>query len=517
MKKILSVFVAIALLFALVCCGETKKYSISYDLDGGVCENLVEEFEENQKVVLPTPTKEGYTFVGWYEGEVKVETIENKNYSLKAVWEEVVVDNTMSYADYIAAELDTDVVICGYVQGKQSWWDNKATVYLQDQDGAYFVYNMACSEEDYAKLVKGTKIKVSGTKAAWSGEIEIIDATFEILEGNFIAEAKDLTNLLGTDELIKHQNEFVSFKGLEVVASEDAEGNKVAWIYKHNGTGKEGDDLYFKVKLGENVYTFTVESYLCGSDTEVYQKVKALQIGDVIDLECFLYWYNGANPHVTSVSKLAKDYMSYAEYSAAELDTDVVICGYVQGKQSWWDNKATVYLQDQDGAYFVYNMACSEEDYAKLVKGTKIKVSGTKAAWSGEIEIIDATFEILEGNFIAEAKDLTNLLGTDELIKHQNEFVSFKGLEVVASEDAEGNKVAWIYKHNGTGKEGDDLYFKVKLGENVYTFTVESYLCGSDTEVYQKVKALQIGDVIDLECFLYWYNGANPHVTSVSK
>ena len=51
--------------------------------------------------------------------------------------------------------------------------------------------------------------------------------------------------------------------------------------------------------------------------------------------------------------------MTYAEYDAAALDTQVVIEAYVQAKQSWWENQATVYAQDKDGAYFLYNMACS--------------------------------------------------------------------------------------------------------------------------------------------------------------
>ena len=68
--------------------------------------------------------------------------------------------------------------------------------------------------------------------------------------------------------------------------------------------------------------------------------------------------------------------MTYAEYAAAELKSAVVIEGYVQAKQSWWDNKATLYLQDTDGAYFVYNLACSEEDYNKMPEGTKLKING---------------------------------------------------------------------------------------------------------------------------------------------
>ena len=202
-------------------------------------------------------------------------------------------EGTMTYAEYDAAALDSEVVIEAYVQAKQSWWENKATIYLQDGDGAYFVYEMACSEEDYAKLTQGTKIKVKGYKAEWSGEVEIVDGTFEILEGNYVAEATDVTGLLGKDELIEKQNMFVAFKGMTVESEP---------IYKWDGSGQDGDDLYFNVSVGGNTYTFTVESYLTDGSTEVYQAVKNLKVGDVVDMEGFLYWYEGVNPHITGVT-----------------------------------------------------------------------------------------------------------------------------------------------------------------------------------------------------------------------
>ena len=203
--------------------------------------------------------------------------------------------------------------------------------------------------------------------------------------------------------------------------------------------------------------------------------------------------------------------MTYEEYAAADLNAEVVIEAYVQAKQSWWEDKATVYAQDADGAYFLYDMACPKEDYEKLAKGAKIKVTGYKAEWSGEVEIVDASFELLEGNYVAPAMDVTALLGKDELIDHQNKFVSFKGMKV---EDA-GNGTAFLYKWDGSGQDGDDLYFNVSKDGQTYSFTVESYLCDSSTDVYKAVKELKIGDVIDLEGFLYWYEGVNPHITSV--
>jgi hypothetical protein len=163
---------------------------------------------------------------------------------------------------------------------------------------------MACSEEDYDLLTKGTKIKVTGYKSEWSGEIEIADATFEIVDDgdNYIAEAFDVTKLLGTDGLINHQNEFVSFTGMTVEASVDKDGNEAAFFYNDDNSGTDGDDLYFNVSYDGNTYTFTVESYLCGAGTDVYEAVKSLNVGDTIDMEGFLYWYNGVNPHITSVT-----------------------------------------------------------------------------------------------------------------------------------------------------------------------------------------------------------------------
>ena len=205
-------------------------------------------------------------------------------------------EGVMTYEEYMAADLDSEVVIEAYVQAKQSWWEDKATLYTQDQDGAYFIYNSVCSEEDYAKLVPGTKIKVTGYKTEWSGEVEIAEgATFEIEEGSYIAPVTDVTDLLGTDDLINYQNQFVAFKGMTVEASQDATGNDV-------GSGEDGNDLYFNVSLNGQTYTFTVESYLCDNTTDVYNAVKNLKIGDTVDMEGFLYWYEGVNPHITSVT-----------------------------------------------------------------------------------------------------------------------------------------------------------------------------------------------------------------------
>lgn len=196
----------------------------------------------------------------------------------------------MTYAEYIAAPVDAPVYVETYVQGHQSWWDNKITVYCQSEDGGIFLYELACTEEDAAKLTKGTKIAVKGYKATFNGEVEIVDGTFTFVEGGdtFVAEALDVTNLLGTEDMEKHQNEFVSFKGMTV--------NKIE--YKN---GEPGDDIYVTLDKDGKSYSFCVEIYLTGKDSDVYTTVGALEAGDVVDVEAFLYWYEGMNPHITSV------------------------------------------------------------------------------------------------------------------------------------------------------------------------------------------------------------------------
>lgn len=209
-------------------------------------------------------------------------------------------EGVMTYAEYLAAEVDSAVTVECFVQAKQSWWEDKATVYAADSEGGYLLYNMECSEADYAKLVTGTKIKVTGYKQIWSGEIEIAEATFEIEGGStYVAEPVDVTALLGTDELINKQNLLVSFTGLTVAAAND-EG--ATYLYKWDGSGEDGDDLYFNATIGDATYSFTVESYLCDKDSEVYNAVKNLKVGDNIDMVGFLYWYEGMNPHITTVT-----------------------------------------------------------------------------------------------------------------------------------------------------------------------------------------------------------------------
>lgn len=462
MKKFLALLFVLALVVALVACDTTTN----------------EPTDTETQAPTNEPTDEA--------------TVEQTETDTEAGEEDPFEDiEVMSHDEYIAAELDAPVVIESYVQATQSWWDNKITAYLQGEDGAYLAYEMFCTEEDAAKLVPGTKILVKGYKGEWSGEVEIVDATFTFVEDadEFIADPADLTGILANEtELIKHQNELAIFKGLTVEKIE----------YKND---EPGDDIYVTVKQGANSFSFCVERYLTDPETDVYKAFENIKVGDIVNITGFVYWYNGVNTHITAVQTA----MTHDEYVAAEIDAPVMVVTYVQATQSWWDNKITAYLQDESGAYLAYEMFCTEEDAAKLVPGAKIAVTGFKGEWSGEVEIVDASFVFVEGAaYVATPADLTSVLANEaELIKHQNELAIFKGLTIEKIE----------YKND---EPGDDIYVTVKQGTNSFSFCVERYLTAPDTDVYKAFADLKAGDVVDITGFVYWYNGVNTHITAIA-
>ena len=180
-----------------------------------------------------------------------------------------------NYESFVAADVDSEVEVLMYVQAHQGWWEDNGqgvmTLYGMDNDGGYFVYNAKMDKETADSIKEGTLVKVTGTKAEWSGEVEIMDAVSD------------------SDALKAYMNQKVAIKGLEVVNVETKDS-------------ESDPDLYIECKLADTTVNLCVENYLTGPDTEVYKTAKDLQAGTIIDIEGYLYWYEGANPHVTSIT-----------------------------------------------------------------------------------------------------------------------------------------------------------------------------------------------------------------------
>lgn len=68
-------------------------YNITYNTNGGVLpNNAPTSFIEGEIISLPVPTRDGYKFLGWYEEDVLVNSLYNKDYNLVAKWEENTIE-----------------------------------------------------------------------------------------------------------------------------------------------------------------------------------------------------------------------------------------------------------------------------------------------------------------------------------------------------------------------------------------------------------------------------------------
>lgn len=83
--------VAIALTLGTILIYYSGSYIVTYDLNGGEMEETETRVWFDDEYELPTPTKNGYSFAGWYYGDVHVKKIGIWQYkqdvTLKAKWE----------------------------------------------------------------------------------------------------------------------------------------------------------------------------------------------------------------------------------------------------------------------------------------------------------------------------------------------------------------------------------------------------------------------------------------------
>ncbi len=324
------------------------------------------------------------------------------------------------YDEFMAAEVGSTVTIEAYVQGHQSWWDNKLTVYLQDENGGYFAYDMECTEAQADQIEIGTKIKVTGKKAEWAGEIEIYNpcTLVEIIEGDtWVAPVTDVTAKMGTDELIDYMNRKVSFKDLEVI------------------------------DYGLETYAYVMPMSIPATGT----------LNVEVETTVNFTFVNDENFSET---------IDYAILNADEVDAAL------------GEGAADAMLSQMGGAQ---------------------AFEGTYVIEDGQITL---TVEVDGETSTSPAQSFAK--GTDD----DGAYIEIDGQKLY--------KVASPISYD-PDKSDSDIYFKAKdANGNVVEFCVEYYLTNDSTDTYQAALDLKVGDTIDIEGFLYWYNGANPHVTKIA-
>ena len=208
-----------------------------------------------------------------------------------------------TYEEFLEAKDSTYLTIVSFLQRKDSWKEGKTNLFLQDESGAYYVYGLSCSSEEYHALSSGQKLLVRGYKSSFSGELMITDAEIERLDGFFIASPADVSELLGTDELYNYLNHSVCVPDLIIKPMFDGSSPFFrGWDNSHAADPES--DLYFTGTSGDSIMTFVVKRQLCDSEADGYETVQSFRIGDTVAVEGILFWYNEPQILVTSVRKM---------------------------------------------------------------------------------------------------------------------------------------------------------------------------------------------------------------------
>ena len=552
-KKNLFALFGIVAVFALAACNnndnsnpggddpeEVVNYTVTFNTNGGSSVDSV-QVEEGKKVSKPAdPTKSYYEFVGWYTGlestvKFDFDAAITEDVTVYARWN---IIDVMSYEDFMDAEAGDEVCIKGIISAKQSWWDNKVTMYLATENPGegYFLYEFQCTQEendtDYAI---GNTLVVYGEKSIYAEEHEIagsdIDYELTQISNETLREAIiDVTSSVDSEDLFAYQNsKFTATLAVKEYTTTDTNAN----VAENGAYGYKGDaptdDLYFTlVDANGNELACCVEKYL----TSAYETVKAaimsedFTVGTLVKVEGYMYWWNGANPHITSIEFGQEDAV-YETFMSTEDGEEVEVYGFLISKTTYW-NGTNLYLAGSQAGegYYVYEYACSQEVFDTLVVNLNdpiyVKVNGTKASYAGMQEIIDATVTIVETEKTMNGLEIENIGEINENLMSS----AFVGEFEVVSFTTTDNNVT-IAENGAYGYKGDeptdDLYFNVKdENGNILRCCVETYVdyeaIGGVTYkplLYTNVQELSVGDKVRIQGFMYWWYGANPHIVSV--
>ena len=208
----------------------------------------------------------------------------------------------MDYAAFLDSDGSEAVLIESCLQEKEVLEDGRTGLYLQDEDGAYYVSGLHCTAEDYEALTSGCRLRVLGYKTDFSGETQITDALISFPGGKeYVAQPADVTEYLGTEELRRYLNRRVCFRDLTVEAMFDGV-SPFYYGWDNTGSPEQNSDLYFTASHDGEHYGFLIPAKLRDSSSDVYLAVQNLQAGDTVRVEGILTWYNGPQPLVTSVT-----------------------------------------------------------------------------------------------------------------------------------------------------------------------------------------------------------------------
>ena len=148
-----------------------EKVTIKFDSKGGSSVDAITIEKGTSLTDIPTPTKDGYTFINWYQNdkEFKIENIINSNITLTAKWKKI------NYGTFNEEILKLSVSTYSELEEKlgQGEWINTnvckpynsvigriyyTSTYIKYNNGYYAVFNYSTKEgDDYKENIKTQK------------------------------------------------------------------------------------------------------------------------------------------------------------------------------------------------------------------------------------------------------------------------------------------------------------------------------------------------------------------------
>ena len=256
-----------------------NEYIITFNLDGGVQDVTEIKFKEDENVTLPTPTKEGYKFLGWYEGETKVENIINKNYTLVAKWEKELTPGPGPITTY--------------------------TIIL-DVNGGNALENTRIEGSSGIEIVLPVPTKDGYTFAGWyNGEVKFEETTMPASNITLIAKweenVKYTISLDGNGvELEQNTITFADAKEVKLPTPVKEGYNFLGW-YEGDVLVKTVENRNYSLKAMWEIKTYTITFNLNGGELE--ETKITFKHGESVELPIptkegytFRGWFHGSKP-----------------------------------------------------------------------------------------------------------------------------------------------------------------------------------------------------------------------------
>ena len=394
----------------------TKKYTVQYIDEGKIIKE--EELEEGSIINAPEVTKEGHTFIGWYEGEEKYDVYEpiTRNLILESKYE--INKYKVRFINEDGSILQEEILDYGSTPTykKETPTKKRTEEYIYEFDKWTPEITKVTSNQEYKATYKETKNKYTVTyindgeeyhkETALYGSVitEIQDPTKEgyTFTGWYTKDNEKITHPITVTKNITLYSKYevnsykVSYYNEGTKYIEDQQINygenalkpntdpsKIGYTFKYWSLKENGEEYEFSTKITKDIALYAVYEINKYTVTYInegteYHKETALYGSVITSIQdpikegyTFIGWYNENNEKVTHPITVTEDITLHSKY---EINTYTV---------SFYHNNEK-YVEDQKVNYGESAVKPSEdptkEDYnfsGWVIKGTNNKYDFT--------------------------------------------------------------------------------------------------------------------------------------------